>query len=334
MNEVVSDRDASDIPPENLHEFVRDFHHHMGRRYRLGQLAGDSPTIRRIRNQVRLAAAGRSSVLVVGPPGSGREHVARTIHYAGKAGAPGFLLPMECDLVEAETFVNTLSAFERQASQQGEQNTASILLKDVDQLPEAAQIFLNDVLGGADFSPRVMSISRRRLDDRETSPEFHDGLRYALSTQVLNLPSVSQRTEDVPVLAQLFLEEINSEGGRQLRGFSPQALDHLTAYPWPHNIDELMAIVGQSHRSAEGPLVEVHDLPERIHLARRAMARPPRDDESVQLDSLMNDIERELIERALRRSKGNKAATARRLGISRARLLRRISQLGLEPNGE
>lgn len=334
VDEFVSSNDCSDPPPQKLHEIVRDFHHRMGRQFLLGQLAGDSPTMRRIRQQVRLAAVSQSSVLIVGSPGSGREHIARTIHYAGKAEPTGQLLPIESDLVDAEIFFNTIQAFERQSLQRGEPGTCTILLKEIDQLPEAAQILLNDLVRRPDFSPRVISTSRSRLDDGTSCPDFHDELRFALSTQVLELPLLSQRVADIPILAQVFLEEINSEGGRQLSGFSQQALDHLSLYSWPQNVDELFAVVRQSHRSAEGPLVDVHDLPERIHLARTTMARPPRIEESVHLDSLMDEIEREILGRAMRRSKGNKAAAARYLGISRARLLRRINQFRLEGDGE
>ena len=144
------------------------------------------------------------------------------------------------------------------------------------------------------------------------------------------MPPLAQRREDLPLLAQLFLEELNARGGKQVGGFTPEALDRLDAYPWPGNLDELAQVVAEAHERAGGP---------EIARGRSARADPPGGrrggasaphEETIVLDEFLAAIERELIRRALARAKGNKAKAARLLGMTRPRLYRRMVQLGLE----
>jgi DNA-binding NtrC family response regulator len=141
---------------------------------------------------------------------------------------------------------------------------------------------------------------------------------------------LAQRREDLPMLAQLFVEEANVRSTKQVAGFSSEAMDRLDAYPWPGNIDELAQMVAQAHERAEGPQITPGDLPERIHLAAAAAAHPRRPEETIVLDEFLGRVERELIRRALARAKGNKTKAAKLLGMTRPRLYRRLVQLGLE----
>jgi DNA-binding NtrC family response regulator len=152
-----------------------------------------------------------------------------------------------------------------------------------------------------------------------------------LSTLVIELPSLATRLDDLPLVAQAILEETNAAGYRQLAGFAPEALDQLAAYSWPGNIDELAAVIRETHEKARGSEITVHDLPKRIHWAFDAAAHPPRSEESIVLGDFLDRVERELIARAMRRAKGNKSRAAKLLGLTRPRLYRRLVQLGLEP---
>ena len=127
-----------------------------------------------------------------------------------------------------------------------------------------------------------------------------------LSTIVDRTAALAQRREDLPLLAQLFLEEANARGGKQLGGFSPEALDRLDGYSWPGNLDELAQTVAQSHARAEGPLVKAEDLPERLRWAAEKVLRPRRKDETIVLDEFLGRIERELIRRAWPGRKGTR----------------------------
>ena len=133
----------------------------------------------------------------------------------------------------------------------------------------------------------------------------------------------------MPQLAQLFLEEANTGRLKQLGGFTSDALDALASYGWPGNVDELAAVVRAAHEQAAGGEVTTSHLPRRLQLAAHAVEHGPRSD-AIDLEALLARIERELIERALKRSKGNKSKAAKLLGLTRPRLYRRLVQLGLE----
>jgi DNA-binding NtrC family response regulator len=159
--------------------------------------------------------------------------------------------------------------------------------------------------------------------------KFRRDLAYELSTLTIKLPRLASRREDIPLLAQHFLEEANAASDRQLSGFQPAAIELLTSLAWPGNIDELAGAVRAACAKATGPCVMLADLPDWVHLAHDAAAQPPRDDEPIQLDAFLAEIEKELLARALKKTRGNKSKAAALLGLSRPRLLRRLAQLGL-----
>jgi DNA-binding NtrC family response regulator len=181
---------------------------------------------------------------------------------------------------------------------------------------------------------RIIATSIAPLDELAAQNRFRPDLACALSTVAIQLPPLSHRREDIPLLAQAFLEEQNAHGAKQLRGFSPEALDQLAAYPWPGNIDELAAAVREAHSKAEGHQVVPADLPQRIFLAVAARRLPRREPQPIDLESFLWQIERELIERALRLAKGNKTKAARMLKLTRPRLYRRMVQLGFEDEAD
>ncbi len=314
----------------DLHEHVRQFRQQAAARYRADRLIGDSPAIRRVRAQIELAAGNRASVLLVGPPGSGRQHVAAAIHYRDDPQSAGSLIPLACAVLGADLIHSTVLALATKDPLGEQAAQSTLLLSDADQLPPDVQAELAAVLAGRSFRLRLISTAARPLAELARAGTYHADLAGLLSTITIELPPLAQRREDLPLLAQLFLEEANARGSKQLGGFTPEALDQLDAYAWPGNLDELARVVAQAHRQAEGPRVGPRDLPERIRLAAEAAAYPPRIEETIVLDEFLGRVERELIGRALARAKGNKAKAARLLGMTRPRLYRRLLQLGLE----
>jgi DNA-binding NtrC family response regulator len=115
-----------------------------------------------------------------------------------------------------------------------------------------------------------------------------------------------------------------------MSGFAAEALDLLTTYAWPGNVDELVAVVRESHERATAGEITAPDLPKKIHWSLDAANHPARSDESIVLVEFMGRVEKELIARAMRRAKGNKSKAAKLLGLTRPRLYRRLVQLGLE----
>ncbi|MGQ9575258.1 MAG: helix-turn-helix domain-containing protein [Thermoguttaceae bacterium] len=316
-----------------LHEKVRTFRHQMAGRWRIDWLAGDSPVIRRVRAQLELAAASRANVLLVGPAGSGRHHAARAIHYGASPGPAGTLVPLACSILEEDLIVSTVANLASKRLPPENSGRGTLLLTDADTVSPAVQAELFRLFSGKSFPLRVIATAQRPLAELARQGKYREELALLLSTLVIELPPLAERRADLPVLLQLFLEEANSRRPKQLSGFSPEALDALDAYAWPGNVDELVQVVNHAHDRAEGPQITLGDLPQQIHLAAAAAAHPRRVEQTIVLDELLAQIERELIGRALARSKGNKTKAARLLGMTRPRLYRRMVQLGLESPG-
>jgi transcriptional regulator with PAS, ATPase and Fis domain len=324
-SQVIATDSGRHAAADDLHARIQRFRRRFAVRFHVDRLLGDSPSMRRVRAQVKAAAAGAASVLVVGPKGSGRQHVARAIHYAAGPDSCGPLVPLACALVDVEMPRATVRALLKPKSPTTSQ-TATLLLNDADELPEAVQAELSRLLAPAELPFRVIATSREPLAARFG---FRNDLAYRLSTIVIDVPPLSKRIDDVGILAQAFLEQINAQGAKQLSGFSTQALDRLSLYAWPGDVDELEAIVRESHARANAAVIALGDLPERLELAADAATYTRKPKETIVLDQFMASIEHELIERALNRAKGNKAKAARLLGMTRPRLYRRLVQLGL-----
>ena len=314
---------------EELHEQLLRFRQQAALRYRPERVIGVSPAMRRARAQAQVAAVTRASVLLLGPPGSGRRHLAEVIHYASPAESCGVLVPLECGLLDIELIQSTLRSLAV-----GPPGGGTLLLCDADQLSAESQAALASVLPTAKYPLRVVSTAASPLVDLPPRGLFREDLAALLSTITIELPPLAKRRDDLPSLAQALLEEHNARSSKQLGGFSAEAMDRLCAYAWPGNVTELAQVVAHSHARASTRVIACDDLPERLRVAAEAAARPRRKEEPIQLDEFIARIERELIRRALTRAKGNKTKAARLLGLNRPRLYRRMVQLGLAEEGE
>ncbi len=334
---VVSDEDeptevparpVDELDAAELHQRLRQHRKRLKDTYRVDSLIGISPAIARVRSQIVLAAGSDVNVSLSGPPGSGRQHVARAIHYS-RTTEVGPLVPLACPLLGSELLSTTITALVHFEDKPQTGGHPALLLRDADCLPAEVQAWLADRMAAARFPLRIISTARRPLVVLAGRGDFREDLACALTTIAIELPSLVDRLEDLPLLAQAFLERINAEGQKQLGGFSPRALDRLAAYSWPEGIDELSDVVGESHQQCEAHEVTESDLPKRIRFSTDAMALPRATEEPIVLDEFLAEIETELIQRALKRAKGNKTKAAKLLGLNRPRLYRRLVQLGL-----
>jgi len=317
------------IAPERLHSLLLKLRSQLGKRFHVGQLIGQSEAMARVREQVRVAAEARARVLIVGPPGSGREHVARTIHFAQNSASIGPLVPIACSLVDAEQMQASLTSLLRRQHEAPTERPPAALLLDVDRLRPDAQQELAGFLHLPQIELHTLATSRVNLQRLSAKGRFRRDLAFELSTLTIALPPLARRREDIPLLAQHFLEEENVAGGRQLAGFQPAALELLAGLRWARNLDELAQAVRLACQRATGTRVTIADLPDWVHLAKDSAARPPRDEQPIKLDQFLAEIEKELLARAMRKARGNKSKAAQLLGLSRQRLLRRLAQLGL-----
>jgi len=227
----------------------------------------------------------------------------------------------------AQASAATLSAATPQAAALA--RPATLLLGDVDQLDPDVQKHLMRTLASLRGALRLIATSREPLGALAARGAFRSDLACALATVEIRLPRLAERVEDAPLLAQMFVEEQNRRGARQIAGLSAEALDRVAAYPWPRNVAELAEAIAAAHAQAEGSKIVPGDLPAKIQRLAEATARPRKQDETIVLEEFMGRIEEQLIRRALDRAKGNKAKAARLLGMTRPRLYRRLVQLGL-----
>jgi len=316
-----------------LHELLQEFRADMSVSFNVDRFVGRSSAARRARTQIMLATQTRSSVAVWGPPGVGRQHVARAIHY-GRAGSrrPGSYFPIDCAVLSADLIDSTFRALIAQHRSDPERGPSTILLTDVDLLSTDLQRTLLLILNDSQFMFRIVTTSLAPLSKSVEDPDkpFRSDLVAALSPIEIELPPLIDRREDIPLLSQAFVEEWNIDHDQQVGGLTPEALELLDGYHWPLNIEELRETIVFGCNAAIGPRLAASDLPDRVHYARAAARRPAREAESIDLDVYLASIEERLIRRALDLAGDNRSKAALLLGLNRPRLYRRMEQLGIE----
>lgn len=311
-----------------LHKQIMEIRGQLAQEFQIDYLIGNSPKTRRVVEQVRMAADGFSNVVIVGPEGSGRERIARTIHYAGKIHRDSELIPLSCDLLEAELLQTTIDTFVKRSSELASKEKNTLLLLEAENLPRDVQAELMGFLSIKELPIRIMATARQSLIELANETDrFRCDLAYAASTIQIELPRLVDRIEDLPVLAQFAVEQLNADGEKQISGISVEAMDALSAYHWPQNVVELMEMIRYAHKECDETTIGPAHLPKRIEYAQDAAKIPSPDLEAIELDQFLSDIEKELISRALKQAKSNKAKAAKLLGINRTRLLRRMEQL-------
>jgi DNA-binding NtrC family response regulator len=326
---------ADELQGAELHEAIQRFRQEAAGLFRADSLVGNSPAMQLARRQVELATGNRSSVLLAGPLGSGRQHLAAVIHHAGcsdltEVSPAGGLIPLDCSVLAADLILSTIAALTKSTPSGATSRQATLLLNHADEIPNELQNALAILFTKKQFPLRLISTARISLTELAARGQYREDLAAFLSTITIVLPPLSQRREDLSILAQMFLEEYNAKHAKQLAGFTPEAIDQLYSYAWPGNLNELIETVSWACQHASGHEIGVDDLPEQLHLSTKSAAYPRRPEEKIVLDEYLGRVERELIRRALTRSKGNKAKAARLLGLTRPRLYRRMVQLGLE----
>jgi DNA-binding NtrC family response regulator len=314
-----------------LHEAVRRLRQEMAQAHQLDRLAGSSPAMTRVRAQVQMAAVSDGSVLLVGPPGIGREHVARTIH-ASQSNAGAFV-PVSCSALPAEQLRTTLASLINRHGHPDATSMTTILLTDLETLPPEVQPDLARWLAAGRRGIRFMATSVEPAGDLVATKKLRSDAAHLVSTLVIELPPLAERREDIPLVAQLLLEDLNGRSEKQVRGLAAEAMDQLVQYDWPGQVDELANTIREGFEKTEGFEITPADLPKRLRQAAEAsrFARPSA--EPIDLEKFLARVETELIERAMRQAKGNKTKAAKLLGLNRPRLYRRMVQLGLERAG-
>jgi Nif-specific regulatory protein len=306
------------------------------------QIIGNSKSWREVLDLVSRVSPTDTTVLLTGESGTGKEVVARAIHAASpRAGKP--FLAINCaalpePLLESELFGHERGAFTGALQSRAgkiEQAAGGVLfLDEVGEMSPAVQAKFLRVLQEREFQRlggsrvqkadiRVIAATNRDLSAALARGEFREDLYYRLRVFEIALPPLRQRSEDILPLAEAFVQEIGKTVGRPCAGISKEARDALLGYAWPGNVRELRNAIERAIILCDGGLITAEHLP----LPRAGNGRGPAG--PVPAGQGLEDVERQLVESALRESRNNKAQAARRLGITRAQLYSRIQKYGI-----
>jgi DNA-binding NtrC family response regulator len=289
--------------------------------YSLEYVDNDVPAMRRVAEQMRLAAQTQAPVLLRGEPGSGKEWIARTIHQASPGRERSFAA-LDCSrlpeaALEAVLFgpAGLLRA-----------GIGTLYLKEPQRLPRELQARVLDLLATTSTLPGLHVLAGCGSDPGEEvrTGKLLPDLHFALSTLTISLPPLRERLAELPILVERMLEQLRPEDDRVAKGLSAEAFDALRGHPWPGNLDELHTVLAEACIRAKGNQITVEQLPWYV----RNLELPP--EQPLLLDKLLEQVERRLILLALRKAHNNKTRAAEILGIWRPRLLRRMEALGIE----
>jgi transcriptional regulator with PAS, ATPase and Fis domain len=301
---------------------------------RVGQSAAWTSVIR-LATQV---AATDTTVLLTGESGTGKEVIARYIHRAS-ARNRGPFIAVNCaalpeQLLESELFGHERGAFTgAEQAKPGQIELAAggvLLLDEVGEMSLSAQAKFLRVLQEREFQRlggtrllkadvRVIAATNRDLRAAMERDDFREDLYYRLQVFDIHLPPLRDRPEDILQLSEAFLEDIGRSFGREPAGITREAKQALLGYRWPGNVRELRNVLERAAIVCEGGLIAPEHLA--IELSRRQAARTTTD---------VKAVERQLIEQALRESRGNKSRAAIQLGLTRKELYGRLKQYGLD----
>lgn len=295
---------------------------------------GTSRRAQRLQAQIRLAASTHEHVALIGEAGCGSQGIAAAIHRDANRQAGSQTPPMvtvEGALMDTELLDATIGpAVDWLAENENRQ--ACLLVTEIDQMPVDAQMRLNQWIDR--FAPRLRLLALSSVDIRQTiySPSRAEGplqptLAAKLEIMSVDIPALRQRSEDIPLIAMALLTRRRAAGEGRAEQFSRGATDSLTLYPWPKQFEELDAAVRQAIRVCRGSSIQPEHLPLSVRSYQPSDPNAHSQQTPIDLDQTLRNVERQLINRALEQAGDNRAEAARRLNISRARLLRRLREL-------
>ena len=326
----------------NLHTALRKLATSLGVLNRSNALIGDSPYVARLQKQIKAAAQHGHEFTILGPAGSGRELLARLI-MRQRDSAPqtthdenqlvtlhGYVADQDLvqSCVDQATKLATEQALE--ASHRTDKIQPWMLILDADQLDAASQAELWATLQLPSSRLRILATAERDLIDCVQTSGFHSGLAHVLTTQTIETIPLQQHLSDLPLLIQYEIESCNVNRDLQLSGLSASAMQMLKQYQWPGDLAELTALIKTASSHCDGNEIDVDDLPEKFRHAIAAVKSPPQDVIEIDLEAYLAQIELKLVGRALQMAKGNKTKASKLLGVSRAKLLRRIQHFDLK----
>ncbi|MCI0493863.1 sigma-54 dependent transcriptional regulator, partial [candidate division KSB1 bacterium] len=312
------------------------------RRVETHEMIGDSEAIQRIKHLIERVASKDVTVLISGESGTGKELVARAIH-RNSSRSDNQMVAMNCaalpeNLVESELFGHEKGAFTgAHCQKKGKFEFAdggTLFLDEIGDMSLATQAKLLRVLQDGAFQRiggnktittdvRLIAATNKNLTKEIREGNFREDLYYRINVVQICIPSLRERPEDIPVLAEYFLEKYNDFYGKTIAGIAPGALERLQQYEFPGNIRELQNIIERAVIMEQGSELSLDFIP--VTLA----AAPPAIQSHVSSNGTLEDLEREHIKKVIEQVNYNKSEAARILGIARKTLREKMQKYGI-----
>ena len=308
-------------------------------------LIGEHPLMERIEAIVRKVAATDATILILGESGTGKELVARAVHAYSDRADHAFV-PVNCgaipsELLESEMFGHERGAFTGAAAPRAGlfqlAHGGTIFLDEVAEMPPVLQVKLLRVLQEREVRPvggdratqvdvRVIAASNRDLASEVAAGRFREDLFYRLHVIPIAMPPLRERRSDIPLLVRHVLGRQNLKRRGRPVSVADDAMVHLREYDWPGNVRELENLIERLVILADEPIVRASHLPPAVRalVPERRPTRIVLGDAGLDLEVAVQEFEHGLIAQALRRTKGNKQAAARLLGLKRTTLVAKL----------
>ncbi len=331
------------LKAENL-DLKKKLHGH----FDLVNIIGRSQSMKELIDMVVMVAPSEATALITGESGTGKELIAKSIHYnSSRRERP--LIVVNCaalteTLLESELFGHEKGAFtgadRRREGRFMQANRGTVFLDEIGEMSPIMQAKLLRVIQereiqrvGSDetikVDVRILAATNRDLQKDVSSGKFREDLYYRLNVVTLRVPPLRERHEDIPLLAQHFLEKYSEKNRKSIKGFTPLSMDMLLKYDWPGNVRELENAVERAVILGPGDYITEKELPLSITKAyprAEGVDRPTRVRKQPQS---LDEVEREAVLAALGAAGGNKSETARVLGITRKTLHKKLRKYGV-----
>lgn len=314
------------------------------RQYGYTNIVGRSEAMKQVYETLASLVSTDTTVLIQGESGTGKELIARALHFHGQRKDKSFVA-VNCSalpetLLESELFGHAKGAFtgaiRNHLGKFELANGGTLFLDEIGEISQAIQVKLLRVLEEREFQRvgenrnikvdiRLITATNKDLYKRMLEGSFRDDLYYRLSVFPLHLPPLRERIEDVPLLVGHLINKFNKQMGRDIQGIADEVLEILEGYAWPGNIRELANAIEHSFVHCKGVLIHASDLPHNIANAKPVVVRHSSPKAQKKLDM----VERELIVNELEAANWKKSIAARRLGMSRMTLWRKMEKYGI-----
>lgn len=312
-------------------------------------MIGRSPAMVRVLDTIRQVAPSRATVLIQGESGTGKELAAHAIHELSPRAGRKFIavhcMALSPQLLESELFGHEKGAFtgaaERRIGRFEQANGGTLFLDEIGEIDPAVQVKILRVLGERTFERvggnqtiradvRLVAATNRDLTKLVAEGKFREDLYFRLNVVQLTMPPLRDRKEDIPLLVQAFLKDAAKENEKPFRELTPEAMACILEYDWPGNVRELRTAIEHGVVMCSASRIGTRDLPVAVRQDASSAITDSVTEGARAPDALdLRHAERAYIFRALEESGGNRTMAAKRLGISRRTLHRRLKELNI-----